>query len=223
MAHTLLRHHVVNNIAVSADGQHMYVSLWLYYPITTVGGWAEIYLGFKWGTLVHCTKPGTPDYECTLVEDHMAMPNGITLSADGTLLYVACMSDVHVYDVNSGDGTLTFAREVHVANTSTMDNLSLDPVSGDVITASHPKIMKIAAHTKSAEDLAPTQIIRIFDPALRGEPLSGPASSEEIFHDGDVLPCGTGAVLAYGRYFIGPLFSKGVLVCPDPSSSADVE
>jgi len=53
--------------------------------------------------------------------------------------------------------------------------------------------------------------------AAKHEALSGPTSSEEILHDGDVLSCGTGAVLACGNYFIG------VLVCPDPSSSADVE
>lgn len=213
LTHTLLRRGVVNNLALSADGNDLYVTNWLHYATGTLSNWVEMFGQRSWGTVVHCSMQ--PTWQCRLVDSGVYMPNGITVSNDDSRVYIAAARTVRVYG-RSADGGLELQRVVPVP-TAVADNLDMHP-SGDVTTGAHPNVFMFMAHAANHATPAPSQVVRVRAAALEGREVAEgePAAMEPLLHDGSMLSASAAAVEHDGWWLVGGVFGPGVMLCPDP-------
>lgn len=87
------------------------------------------------GEYVFYIPPGSGTAPITRVVDHLKKPNGIALSPDGKVLYVADNGDgsLHAFDVNAADGTLANGRLLS-AEAPRCDGLCVDTTGNLYVT-----------------------------------------------------------------------------------------
>lgn len=141
--------------------------------------------------------------------DDLAWPAGLALSPDGAHVYVgeALAQALRVYR-READGSLTLERTV--ALDSAPDNLNVD-ADGVVWLAAHPRLFRFLAHVRDPEKRAPTRV-------LTYDPRRPEAGATRVFSDdGARLSAGTVAAPWRGRFLVGALIDKKVLICiPNP-------
>jgi len=133
--------------------------------------------------------------------------NGINVSRDGRLLYVAGTTDraVHVYDRTDVNGLLISRGAIETG--TGVDNIEIDS-SGALWVGAHPKLLTFVGHSKDAAKLAPSQVLRI-----------DPKTSEvtEIFlSDGADLSASSVAARFGQRLLIGAVLDAKFLDCQLP-------
>lgn len=136
------------------------------------------------------------------VADHIAYANGVQVSPNGQIVYVASVigRKVLVYKRKSDD-SLELSSEVNVE--TGVDNIDLDE-NGDLLIGCHPQLLKFVAHGKDPKNFSPSQVIKINKTDF---------SVEEIFlHDGSIYSGSTVAANYQNKLLVGSVFEPSFLI-----------
>ena len=95
-----------------------------------------------------------------------------------------------------------------------MDNINVDPVTGDLWLAGIPKQMELVLHSFNLSYPCPSQVItvRLGEPSTSGTAYSNIEIREVYMNDGRELASATAAAVHKGRLLVGSLFNN-LLYC----------
>jgi len=138
------------------------------------------------------------------VANDIESAGGINVSADGSTLYVAETGGMAVRVANRDDnGDIKSARKI--ALQTSPDNIDV-AADGSLWVGGHSNVVALAMHFIMGSQ-APTQILRIADPA-------GNAGVEEIYlNAGSEISAGSGGATLDNKLLIGSITARKILVC----------
>lgn len=144
------------------------------------------------------------------IRGDMVYANGVQVSQDGQLLYVAETTGkrLSVFNIDPANGNLTPAAETAV--NSGLDNIELDS-EGALWVVGHPKTFAFLAHAGDAAKRSPSQI---FKATQEGSTF---AVSEIYLNDGDPISGASVAAPVGNRFLIGSVFEPFILDCALPA------
>ncbi|KAJ1101293.1 hypothetical protein NDU88_006365 [Pleurodeles waltl] len=191
--HELL--HSVNDIV--AVGPDSFYATNDYYFLNKIGKNAELFLGLAWTNVVYYSPK-----EVKEVAAGFLMANGITMSLDNRYVYVADVLDqsIHVFE-KYANWSLSPVKVLQV-NTY-LDNLCLDPITGDIWSGCHMDANKIMNY--DPENPPGSEVIRVQN-ILSENPLL----TRVYINNGSVLQASSVACVHYGRFLVGTVFHKAV-------------
>ena len=174
-------------------------------------GWRrtlEDYLRLGWATVVYFDGDQFRE-----VADGLSYANGINLSPDGTRLYVAEVTHgrIREYSRDKQNGSLEELRRVDVG--FGVDNIEVDPDTGDLLLGGHAKLLTFTRHAHNAEVLAPSQAARV-------QPGRTPEIETLFLDDGRMI---SGASVATARdelLLVGSVFEPHMVVCENNADSS---
>jgi len=138
----------------------------------------------------------------------LVFPNGINVSHDGRMVYVAGTTDraVHVYDRDPASDALTFRDDIPIHSGG--DNIEVDD-AGELWIGAHPKLLAMARYAADPSAVVPAQVLRIS--------ADGKTVEEVFLNDGQPLAAASVAAHRGDRLLIGQIFGNGFLDCQLPS------
>ncbi|ORX69002.1 calcium-dependent phosphotriesterase [Linderina pennispora] len=162
----------------------------------------EEFFGMPWGHLVY----RGPEGMFSIAAESLSYPNGITKSADGSLIYVACSSEpgVRTFRPNP-DGSLEYLGGI-VFKGLIPDNLFVDAPTGHIYVAGYLNTMEMFRYNRESIH------------GTTARPAAGIYRLKNVMVDGgDLLPTTTvSAVQRRGgvtRILLGSVMSKGLAIC----------
>jgi arylesterase/paraoxonase len=193
------------NDLVAVDHQRFYFSN----DHGSAPGWRrtmEDYLRLPWANVVHFDGR-----EFREAAAGLSFANGIQISRDGESLYVAevTRNRIREYRRDPASGALEERRTIEVG--FGVDNLELDPVSGDLWLGGHLKLLTFTRHAADPSVDAPSMVAR-----LR---LSGaePELTPVFIDDGAALSGASVGAVRDGVLLVGSVFEPHFLVCRSDS------
>ncbi|XP_004582374.1 serum paraoxonase/lactonase 3 [Ochotona princeps] len=191
--HELLKS--VNDIVVL--GPEQFYATRDHYYTTHFLSLLEIFLDLRW-TYVLFYSPK----EVKVVARGFNSANGIAASQDKKYVYVADVTakNLHVME-RRANWDLTERKVIHLG--TLVDNLSVDPATGDILAGCHPNGMKILHY--DPEDPPGSEVLRIHG-ALSDKPKVSPV----YINDGSVLQGSTVASVYQGKMLIGTVFHRAL-------------
>ncbi|XP_036831321.1 serum paraoxonase/arylesterase 2 [Oncorhynchus mykiss] len=159
----------------------------------------EVLLAQPWSNVVYYSPE-----EVKVVAEGFYMANGINISPDKRHIYVADLFDhnIHVLERLESNG-LAPVKVVEVG--SLVDNIYVDPETGDLWIGCHPNGWKLFRN--DPEDLPGSEVIQIKD--IHSEK---PVVTQVYADDGSVLIGSSVAAPYGGKLLIGTIYQKA-LVC----------
>ena len=145
--------------------------------------------------------------EFTVAAADLAYANGINISRDGTVLYVAetIGEKIALFTRNIDTNELMFQQSIDMD--SGIDNIELDS-EGNLWIGSHPKLLTFTRHAKNAEKLSPSQVFKV------STVENDKYAVEEIYLDaGDELSGSSVASIYKNTLLIGSVFEDHFLLC----------
>jgi arylesterase/paraoxonase len=133
----------------------------------------------------------------------LLFPNGINVSPDGRVLYVASTTglEVRVYDRDPASEALAFRTAIPLG--SGPDNIEIDE-HGGLWIGSHPKLLRVEAHRDDAKTLSPSQV----------QHVTPDGKVDEVYlDDGSTISGSSVAAVRGNRLLIGEIFDEGFLDC----------
>ncbi|AWY99615.1 arylesterase [Rhodobiaceae bacterium] len=145
--------------------------------------------------------------EGRLIKDRLVYANGINLSPDGGILYIAevLKRRISAFDRNAETGALT-GRSTIDLNTAP-DNFDVDE-NGNLWIAGHTRIFDYAAHTRDANVDAPSHIVKV-------DPKTLERSDVFVSTAGEINAASIGA-MHNNTLIVGAVLDGHVMVCPLP-------
>ncbi|XP_006880280.1 PREDICTED: serum paraoxonase/arylesterase 1 [Elephantulus edwardii] len=193
-----IRHELMPNLndLVAVGPEQFYATNDHYFVEPYLRSW-EMYLGLAWSYIVYYS----PD-DVRVVADKYDFANGISLSPDGKYVYISELlaHKIHVYEKHA-NWTLTPLKSL-TFNTL-VDNISVDPVTGDLWVGCHPNGMRIFYY--DAKNPPGSEVIRIQD-ILADEPKITVVYAE----NGTVLQGSTVASVYKGKMLVGTVYQKAL-------------
>ncbi|ELW49134.1 Serum paraoxonase/lactonase 3 [Tupaia chinensis] len=125
--------------------------------------------------------------------------NGITISLDKKYVYVADVAAKNIHIMEKHNWDLTPLKVIYLG--TFVDNLTVDPDSGDILAGCHPNAMKLLMY--NPEDPPGSEVLRIHN-ALSEKPRV----STVYANNGSVLQGSTVASVYHGKILIGTIFHK---------------
>lgn len=138
------------------------------------------------------------------VADRVLFANGINVSADGKMVYVAAAlgMSVYIYERNIETGALVAQGAVRVG--TGVDNIDMQP-DGTMLIGAHPNLMAFLSHASDPAELSPSQVIRL-------EPETKRAGTIYLNYGKEIS--GISVAAGYGDVMLlGQVFEPEVLVC----------
>ncbi|XP_062035000.1 serum paraoxonase/lactonase 3 [Lepus europaeus] len=155
----------------------------------------EMFLDLHW-TYVLFYSPK----EVKVVAEGFSSANGITVSPDKKYVYVADVTAKNVHVMEKHDNwDLTELKVIHLG--TLVDNLSVDPATGDILAGCHPNGMKLLNY--NPEDPPGSEVLRI-----QNVLSEKPRVSTVYTNNGSVLQGSTVAPVYQGKILIGTIFHK---------------
>ncbi|XP_058424659.1 serum paraoxonase/lactonase 3 [Diceros bicornis minor] len=140
--------------------------------------------------------------EVKVVAKGFSSANGITISPDKKYIYVADVMDKNIHVMKKHDNwDLTPLKVIQLG--TLVDNLSVDPDTGDIWAGCHPNVMKLLMY--NPQDPPGSEVLRIQN-VLSDQPRIG----TEYANNGSVLQGSSVAVVYHGKLLIGTVFHKAV-------------
>ncbi|XP_043318579.1 serum paraoxonase/arylesterase 1 [Cervus canadensis] len=193
-----IKHELLPNLndLVAVGPEHFYATNDHYFVDHYMRSW-ELYLGLAWSNVVYYS----PD-DVRVVASGFDFANGISMSPDSKYVYIAELlaHKIHVYEKHA-NWTLTPLKSLD-CNTL-VDNLSVDPVTGDLWVGCHPNGMKIFSY--DPENPPGSEVLQIQN-ILTEEPKVTVVYAE----DGKVLHGSTVASVYKGKMLVGTVFHKAL-------------
>ncbi|XP_066210263.1 serum paraoxonase/arylesterase 1 [Saccopteryx leptura] len=192
-----IKHELLPNMndIVAVGPEHFYATNNHYFENPFWRHWL-IYLGLELSDVVYYSPN-----EVKVVADEFDIANGINVSPDGKYVYVAetLAHKIHVYERHD-NWTLTLLKSV-VLNTL-VDNIFVDPVTGDLWVGCHPNGMRIFYNSKEppASEVLQIQDILTEDPKVT-----------VVYADNGTVLQGSSAASVYkGKLLIGSVSHKAL-------------
>nr|XP_014708816.2 serum paraoxonase/lactonase 3 [Equus asinus] len=140
--------------------------------------------------------------EVKVVAKGFSSANGITISLDKKYIYVADILDKNIHVLKKHDNwDLTPLKVMQLG--TLVDNLTIDPDTGDILAGCHPNAMKLLNY--NPEDPPGSEVLRIHN-VLSEQP----SISTEYANNGSVLQGSSVAVVYHGKLLIGTVFHKAL-------------
>ncbi|XP_075683850.1 serum paraoxonase/arylesterase 2-like [Rhinoderma darwinii] len=157
----------------------------------------ELFLGLSWTSLVYYS-PG----DVRQVATGLYSGNGITISNDKKYIYAADLTrhTINVYEKNK-DWSLSPIKAVNLD--TLVDNLSVDPVTGDIWTGGHPNLYKLFIY--NTEDLPCSEVIRV-----QNIHSDNPIISRVYVNNGSVIQGSSCASVYEGQLLVGTVFHRAL-------------
>ncbi|XP_056341736.1 serum paraoxonase/arylesterase 2 isoform X2 [Oenanthe melanoleuca] len=157
----------------------------------------EMFLGLTWSNVVYYSPK-----EVKEVASGFYSANGINVSPDRKYIYIADVLDHSVYVMEKhANWSLTHVKTLQLD--TLVDNLSIDPRTGDIWTGCHPNGMKLFYY--DPENLPASEVLRI-QSILSEEPLVTRVYSD----NGSVLQGSSVASIYEGKLLIGTVFHRAL-------------
>nr|XP_054093277.1 serum paraoxonase/lactonase 3 isoform X2 [Callithrix jacchus] len=138
--------------------------------------------------------------EVKVVATGFSSANGITISADQKYVYVADVTAKNIHVMEKHDNwDLTQLKVIHLG--TLVDNLSVDPATGDILAGCHPNLMKLLLY--NPDDPPGSEVLRIQN--IMSEK---PRVSTVYANNGSVLQGTSVASMYHGKILIGTVFHK---------------
>ncbi|KAM9024901.1 serum paraoxonase/arylesterase 2 isoform 1-T5 [Ara ararauna] len=157
----------------------------------------EMFLGLTWSNVVYYSPK-----EVKEVAAGFYSANGINISPDRKFIYIADIFDhnVHVMEKHA-NWNLTHVKKLQLD--TLVDNLSVEPSTGDIWTGCHPNGMKLLYY--DPENLPASEVLRIQN-ILSEEPVV-----TRVYADnGSVLQGSSVASIYEGKLLIGTVFHRAL-------------
>ncbi len=145
------------------------------------------------------------DYK--LASDGMAYANGVNISADHKLVYVAATVDrmIYVFSRFSEEGDLLMLDKIPLY--TGIDNIEIDEF-GALWVACHPKMLDFVAHSKDKVKPSPSQVYKVKWEAKDDYCI------EKIYEEtGETISGSSVAAVRGNNMLIGPVFDDKILWC----------
>ncbi|XP_068013147.1 serum paraoxonase/arylesterase 2 isoform X1 [Melanerpes formicivorus] len=157
----------------------------------------EMFLGLTWSNVVYYSPKGVKE-----VAAGFYSANGINTSPDRKYIYVADVFDhnVHVMEKHA-NWSLTHVKTLQLD--TLVDNLYIDPQTGDIWTGCHPNGMKL--FFDDPDNPPASEVLRIQD--VLGEQ---PVVTRIYADDGSVLQGSSVAAVYEGKLLVGTIFHKAL-------------
>uniref|UniRef100_A0A8D0BWP4 Paraoxonase n=1 Tax=Salvator merianae TaxID=96440 RepID=A0A8D0BWP4_SALMN len=168
-----------------------------HYFSETILMYAEMFLGLSWSNVVYYSPN-----EVKEMASGFYSANGINISPDGKYIYVADLLDhnIHVFEKHA-NLSLTPLKVLPVG--TLVDNIAIDPRSGDLWVGCHPNGLKILFY--DPENLPGTEVLRIQD--ILSEK---PTVTQVYIDDGSVIQGCSVAAVYEKHLLIGTVFHRGL-------------
>uniref|UniRef100_A0A5F8GH25 Paraoxonase n=1 Tax=Monodelphis domestica TaxID=13616 RepID=A0A5F8GH25_MONDO len=172
-----------------ATNSHYFSDLFLKY--------LEVYLNLRWTNVIYYSPEGV-----RVVADGFDSANGITMSPDEKYVYVAdsFAHEIHVMEKHA-NRSLTQVKVLHLD--TVVDNLSIDPSTGDLWVGCHPNCLKLIIY--DASNPPASEVLRI-----QNVLSEAPAVTTVYANNGSVLQGSTVASVYGGQLLIGTLFHRAL-------------
>ncbi|CAI9561735.1 unnamed protein product [Staurois parvus] len=157
----------------------------------------EMLLGLRWTNVVYYSPS---DVREVATGFHYA--NGIAMSNNRRFIYVADLSDktINVLEKHA-NWTLSSVKVLQLE--ALVDNLSVDPVTGDIWTGAHPNGLKLLKY--NAENPPGAEVIRV-----QNIHSDNPIVTTIYANDGSVLQASTCASVWEKNLLVGTIFHKAL-------------
>ncbi|XP_021510837.1 serum paraoxonase/lactonase 3 isoform X1 [Meriones unguiculatus] len=140
--------------------------------------------------------------EVKVVAPGFSSANGITISLDQKYVYVADVTAKNMHIMRKHDNwDLTQVKVIHLG--TLVDNLTVDPATGDILAGCHPNPMKLLVY--NPEDPPGSEVLRIQDVLS-----DNPRVSTVYANDGSVLQGSTVASVYRKKMLIGTIFHNAL-------------
>uniref|UniRef100_A0A8C3YDH3 Paraoxonase n=1 Tax=Catagonus wagneri TaxID=51154 RepID=A0A8C3YDH3_9CETA len=193
-----IKHKLLPNIndIVAVGPEHFYATIDHYFVDTYLTSW-EIYLGLAWSYVVYYSPN-----EVQVMASGFDFANGINISPDGKYVYISELMahKIHVYEKHA-NWTLTPLKSLDF--NTLVDNISVDPVTGDLWIGCHPNGIKIFSY--DAENPPGSEVLQIQD-ILTEEPKVTVVYAD----NGTVLQGSTVAAVYKGKLLVGTVFHRAL-------------
>ncbi|XP_004676756.1 PREDICTED: serum paraoxonase/arylesterase 1 [Condylura cristata] len=193
-----IRHRLLPNVndIVAVGPEQFYATNDHYFVNQYLRSW-ELHLGLAWSYVVYYSPN-----EVQVVAEGFDFANGINISPDGKHVYIAELlaHKIHVYEKHA-NWTLTPLKTLDFD--TLVDNISVDPVTGDLWVGCHPNGIKIFFY--DAEKPPASEVLQIQN-ILTDEPKVTLVYAE----NGTVLQGSTVASVYKGKLLIGTVFHKAL-------------
>jgi arylesterase / paraoxonase len=167
----------------------------------------EDYLRLGWANVVYFDGEGFEEAAAGL-----SWANGINRSPDGKRLYVAEVTHgrIREYARSAETGALEEIRRLDVG--FGVDNIEVDPATGDLWLGGHVKLLTFSRHAGNADVLAPSQAVRVR--------RVGTPEIEIVFLDDGRLISGASVAAARDEVLlIGSVFETHMVECARPEKT----
>ena len=137
----------------------------------------------------------------------LAYANGINISRDGRIIYVAATvgGKIYVYDRDPESGGLKLRHAIDLD--TGVDNIEVDAM-GNLWVGAHPKLLTYVAYAKDPQKLSPSQVLKV---GIQG---NGSHVTDEIYLDrGEALSGSSVAAVFKDRLLIGSVLDDRFLLC----------
>ncbi|KAM6152207.1 serum paraoxonase/lactonase 3 [Erethizon dorsatum] len=172
-----------------ATRDHYFTNIFLTY--------LEMFLDLHW-TYVAFYSPS----EIKVVAKGFSSANGITISVDQKYIYVADVADKNIHVMEKHENWDLTERKVIQLGTF-VDNLSVDPTTGDILAGCHPNAMKLLNY--NPEDPPGSEVLRI-----QNVLSDKPRVSTVYANNGSVLQGSSVAFTYHGKILIGTVFHRAL-------------
>ncbi|XP_044535409.1 serum paraoxonase/lactonase 3-like [Gracilinanus agilis] len=157
----------------------------------------ELFLDLQWTNVIYYS----PD-EVKEVASGLRFANGITVSPDRKYVYVAAVTSHSIHVMERHDNWHLTPKKV--LNLGTLvDNLSVDPATGDIWAGCHPNGMKLVAYDPA--DPPGSEVLRIQNILSQQ-----PAVTVVYANNGSVLQGSTVAAVYNQKMLVGTVFHKAL-------------
>ncbi|KAM9307647.1 uncharacterized protein PAF06_011754 [Gastrophryne carolinensis] len=160
----------------------------------------EMFLGLTWTNIVYYSP-----LEVREVVSGLHSANGMAMSQDKKFIYAVDLTahTINVYKRNP-NWSLSFVKEFDCG--TLVDNLWVDPDTGDIWTGAHPNLFKVFNYKD--EDPPGSEVIRV-----QNIHSANPIISRVYVNNGSVLQGSSCAAIYKGKMIVGTVFHKA-LYCP---------
>ncbi|MFM7090001.1 MAG: SMP-30/gluconolactonase/LRE family protein [Bacteroidota bacterium] len=138
----------------------------------------------------------------SILEKGIRYANGITLSPDGSKIYVAACTDGSILSYNREP----FSATGKIKCNTGVDNLEWDS-DGNLWVGAHTKMLAFLGHAKDANKRSPSEVLKISFPKDQKEVVT-----QVYLNDGNPLSGSSVAAPYKGKIYLGAVFDDGVLV-----------
>ncbi|XP_074051454.1 serum paraoxonase/lactonase 3-like isoform X1 [Macrotis lagotis] len=155
----------------------------------------ELYLNLQWTNVIYYS-PG----EVKEVASGLGFANGITISPDKKYIYVAAVTSHNIHVMRRHDNwNLTQEKVLHLG--TLVDNLSVDPATGDVWAGCHPNGMKLLLYDPA--DPPGSEVLRIQNILSQK-----PTVTVVYANNGSILQGSTVAAVYNQKMLVGTVFHR---------------